>query len=264
MNNVVTLDGAGENAQPSSNVWAGCPGARLLAEGSGILIHEDFVGGVVSTTTTAATPIGNGFLTFAGDVATVTSFKAGEIGGYLDVETDGDDNDGAALVTQPIIRFERHSGKEVWLEARLELGALADQGVFVGFAEAAGLTHDVIADGAAALIGESLVGFQILNDDTDAVDAVFKLDAGAAVEMGSVLNPTPLVADTEFKVGLRFDGRETIKLFFNGDQVVAYNINAATFPVNVDMGFVVAVKTGAAAARSIAIDWVRVAHQSIL
>lgn len=257
---VVGFSRAGDNAQPSPSIWADCPEARFIKEGTGYFVHEDFIGGVVSATTTAATPL-SPFFTFAGDTDTVTAKKAGEIGGYLDIETDGDDNDGGAIFTEPIVEFVKDSGRKVWFEARLELGALADQGIFFGLAEEAALDQDIIADNAAALVGESLIGFQILSDDTDAVDAVFKLDGGTAVEIKSIMNSSALVADTEFKVGLRFDGASTIDVFFDGVKVGSTTLSTSTFPDGVKMGAIAAIKTGTAAAVSMAIDWIRVAHE---
>lgn len=256
----ITMARAGDNAQPSPSIWADCPQQRLVQEGTGFFIHEDFIGGVRSATTTAATAIAPAF-TFAGDTDTVTTNKAGELGGYLDIQTGALDNDGAAIFTQPIAQFVKDSGRKVWFEARLELGAIADQGVFVGLAESAAFSQDIIADGAAALIGESLIGFQILSDDTDAVDAVYKLDAGTAVEAKAVMNSSALAANTEFKVGLRFDGQRTIDLFFNGEKVAGFELDTSIFPDGVSMGAILAVKTGTAAAQSIACDWIRVAHQ---
>lgn len=258
---VVGFSRAGDNAQPSPSIWADCPEARLIKEGTGFFVHEDFLGGVRSATTTAATAIAPAF-GFAGDTDTVTANKSGELGGYLDIETDGDDNDGASIFTQPIVQFVKDSGNKVWFEARLELGAVADQGIFVGLVESAGFSQDVIADNAGALIGESLIGFQILADDQDAVDAVFKLDAGTAVEMKSVMNSSALAADTEFKVGLRFDGAETVDVFFDGVKVASTTISTSTFPVGVSMGAIAAIKTGTGAAVSVAIDWIRIAHQT--
>lgn len=260
MNGIVTIERAGDSARPSPAIWAKCPGNRLLDEGTGVFIHEDFFGGVVAAATTAATPLSPHF-TFVGDTDTITTKKAGEVGGYLDIETDGDDNDGAALVTAPILNFSLYSERQVWAEARMELGAVADQGIFFGLAEAAGLTHDVVADGGAALIGESLVGIQILSDDQDAADAVYKLDGGSAVVVRSIMNPAALTADTEFKIGLHFDGKKTLRFFFDGEKVGEATLSAATFPNNVDMGLVLAIKTGTGAAVSMAVDWIRVAGQ---
>jgi hypothetical protein len=208
------------------------------------------------------------------DVDTVISAKTGEVGGWLDLETDADDNDAWALLLRPFGEIRLNSGKKMWFEARFELGAVADQGFFVGLAEEAALSRDVVADGCAAIIGESVIGFQVLSGDTDAFDAFFALDGtdvtiladanqAAALELansGESLD-ADLVADTPRKVGMRFDGKESLFVFVDGVRVATYSINASTFPNNVNLGFVVALKTGTAAAQSAAIDWIQVAYQ---
>jgi len=259
---VVSFARAGDDNQPSPSLWFDCPKERLINEGNGFFFHEEFLGGVSTATATAATPVGNGHMSFDGDIASVISFKTGEVGGFVDLETDGDNNDAAAFLTQPFAKISRDSGLQVWAEVSMELGAIADQGVFVGFVEEAGLTRDVVADNAAGLVGQSLIGFQVLNDATASIDAVAKLDAGAAIEMRAVMNPTPLTANGTFKVGLRFDGERTIYLFFNGVKVGTYLVPGSGFPTGVNMGFIAAIKTGTAAAQSMAFDWIRVAHQS--
>lgn len=271
---VIVHTQAGANDQPSPSIWGDCPMSRLNDAGLGWYFHENFLGApLVNTTITAALlarlSVGAA-MSIDGDADTAMSMKAGEMGGYLDIETDGDDNDAVALFTEPMGKIIVNSGQKMWFEARMELGAIADQGMFFGLIEEAGASKNAVADGAAALIGESLIGFQILSDDTDGVDAVFKLDGGAVVEMKSVINnvasggniAADLTADTEFKLGMRFDGREHLQIFFNGYKVYTYTINTSTFPDNVNMGVVLCLKTGAAAARSVAIPWVRAAYQA--
>lgn len=259
---------AGAAAQPSPSIWKDCPMGELNEDGLGQFIHEDFLGGAVSATVTAATTVGTGQLRFVGDTDTVFAKKASEIGGYLDVETDGDDNDGFALISDPLGTIVRNSGNKVWFEARLELGAVADQGAFFGIVEADGASQDAVADNCAALIGESLVGFALLNGDTDAVDAVASkdatlttvlADANLSAALGS--GAANLAADTERKLGFRFDGKENIDFFVDGVKVASHTLTSSNTPSQT-MGVILAGKTGTAAAQSFAFDWVRVAFQN--
>ena len=258
---------AGENAQPSPSIWGDCPGVRLRDEGTGFFFHEDFFS--IGTATDKA-PLGPFSVETTG--TTVFTRKAGEIGGYLDIETGASDTNSCTLGTATMAEIVLNSGNKVWFEARLELGALADQGVYIGLMEETGFDaadEDVLVDDCASLVAESLLGFQILAGDTDAVDFVFKLDGGTAVVPLADINLSTnggntaanLVADTEFKIGLKFDGKEQIQVFYNGNKVLSYTIVASTFPDNVKMGVVVSFKTGTAAAQSIAVDWVRAAYQ---
>lgn len=196
----------------------------------------------------------------------------GKLGGFMDMETDDDDNDAFAIFIRPFGEIERNSGKKMWFEVAMQPGAVADQGIFIGFAEEAALNRDVIADDVAATIGESYVGFRQVTDEDGEVDAVYKLNAGTEVEVGDdVTNSAALpsaqradiIADTVRKYGFRFDGRTTIEFFVDGVKVASTAIADATFPTNVNLGFVFAIKTGSAARVSAALDWVRVAYEEV-
>lgn len=263
----------GASNQPSPSIWNRFSLTRMQQLGYGYFFHEDFFGApqIAATLATGHNPVIGPFA-FDGDAATVFARQT-DLGGVLDVETDGDDNDAYALYSLPFCTTVLNSGQPWAFECLVELGDVAmDGGMFVGLAESAGLSRDVIADNAGALIGESLVGFQVLTDNPDAVDAVYKLDAGTAVEMvadatnssaitaqgGTVAS---LVNDTPVKLGMSFDGRESLSIFVNGYKIFTQTIDS-TFPTGVQMGLVaLALKTGAGAAESAAIDWARGAYE---
>ncbi len=206
------------------------------------------------------------------DPNAILAATTGKVGGFLDVQVPAVDNDAFALFLRPFAEIRLNSGKKVWFEARIEIGAAADQGLFVGLAEEAALSRDVVADDCASLITESLIGFQILNTDTDGIDAVYRLDDGTVVEEVAIANNNAAItdaggtiaamaADTPRKVGMRFDGREKIEWFMDGVRVGSTLLIRSTFPDNVDLGFILGFKVGTAAARSFGVDWVRVAYQ---
>jgi len=264
----------GDSNQPSPSIWGDCPNTLLQDKGLGYFAHVDFLGaptGVLATALDATTCSFGGGLKISCDTDTVLAMKAAEQGGYLDIETDGDDNDAAALFSQPFGSIVKNSGKKLWFEARLELGAIGDQGVFVGLVEEAGATLDVIADNAGAdgVVGKSLIGFVCDNGDTDAFDAIYRKDAGAVVDvLNDVTNATAIPSDeraavardTEVKLGLRFDGRDKLTWYVNGTPV-AHRIVDGTIDQSKNYCAIVGIKTGAAAAQSIAVDWVRFAAQ---
>ncbi len=259
----------GENAQPSPSIWGDSPNTILQDKGLGYFVHEEFTGGADSIAFTAALTVGSGVLGFDGDTDTVITHKAAEVGGYLDIETDGDDNDAAAIFSEPLGTITRNSGKPLWFEARVELGAVADQGVFVGLVEEAGASRDVVADNAASngVITESLLGFLVDNGDTNAFDIVLRKDAGTVVNiLNDASNATAIplasrasiTADVEFKLGIRFNGRDKIYFYVNGYEVAQYDVDS-TVDQTKNYCAIVAVKTGTGAAVSIASDWVRFA-----
>lgn len=267
---IIGYDNAGDNNQPSPVVWQDSKNTLLPDLGLGYYKHAEFLAPLADTLAlNEQRPVLESAFAIDCDDNTVFSAKAGEVGGYQDIETDGDDNDAVALFTEPLGKIQKGSGKKVWAEARIELGAITDQGLFFGLVEEAGASRDVVANNAGALIGESLVGFQILTDDQDGVDAVYRKDAGTVVEVASAVNNSTaipiadranLTANTEFKLGLRYDGRDTLYWYFNGVKVGSQTVDATVDQVK-DYCVILGLKTGAAAAVSIAADWVRYAYQ---
>lgn len=274
---IVGFSQAGEANQPSPSIWSDCPNTLLQDKGLGYFAHVDFLGattGILAATLDINQASFEGKLKIDADTDTVLTQKAAEIGGYLDIETDGDDNDAAALVASPLGAITKNSGNKLWFEARVELGAVADQGVFLGIVEEAGATRDVLADNIASngVIGESLAGFLVDNGDTNAFDIVYRKDGGTVVNLKNDATAATaitsqggtaasLLADTEVKVGLKFDGRETLSFYVNGYKVASLELDS-TFDQSKTYVPIVAVKTGTAAAVSIALDWVRFGYQS--
>lgn len=262
----------GVSTQASPAIWADCPREGLNASGNGYFVHNEFLGGTVDTIASGEQRPSYGDFSLDCEDDTVVSFLA-DLGGVLDLETDADDNDSWAVFTRPMAKIVLNSGKKVWFEARVEMGDVTmDGGFAILLAENAALNFDVIADGAAVLIGESYVGFRVLTDDPNAIDAVFKLDGGTEVELlADVSNSTNLTAaggtaaaltnDTAFKVGMRFDGRDRLEIFFNGFRVLTETLSTTTFPDGVAFGLILSMKTGTTAAESGAIDWADAAYQ---
>lgn len=267
---------AGEANQPSPSIWSDCRGQLLNDLGLGAYMDANFMGVPTGTVaTTVVRPAPGGFqLECDDDTVLSGALPVDEHSGRLDIETDGDDNDAAALHGQIGIGLEINSGKKVWFETRVALGAAADQGFFAGLVEEDGLTRDVVADNGTDPVGQSLFGFWVDSADTGEIQAVWKLDAGttqvvldditrAAVytdASGDTAADWP-VADTYLKLGLKFDGRETLKWFVNGYEVASITVTDGTHADNVEMGPIVALKTGAGAARSMNISFMRYAYQ---
>ena len=272
---VVNFSQIGEANRPSPSVWADCPNTLLEDLGLGYFGHAEFLSaptGVLAAALDATMVEFEGGFKLSADTDTVLAMKAAEVGGYLDLETDADDNDAAAIYSQPLGKIVKNSGNKLWFEARLELGAIGDQGVFVGLVEEAGATLDVLANDVAAdgVVTESLIGFLCDLGDTNAFDIVYRKGAGAVVTVladvtNSVAIPpasrASLVADTEVKLGIRFDGRDRIYFYVNGYKVASKEIDS-TFDQTTDMCAIVGLKTGAAAAQSIAVDWIRYGYQT--
>lgn len=268
---IIGFDNVGPADMPSPSIWSDCPCEHLNESGSGTFVHTTFLAEVADTIASGEQrpTFGNGYLSIDCDDDTVTTMKASEFNGYLDLETDADDNDAWCLFTEPFLKIVPNSHQKVWFECRFEVGAVADQGLFIGVAEEAALARDLVADAGTDTDGESMIGFRLLSSDTDQLDFGFKLDAGTWVDvLADVTNASAIAsgdraaiaANTEVKVGFKFDGLNSIQAFVNGTKVATYTIDTSVFPNGVDMGIGLCLKTGSAAAVSAAFDWVRGAY----
>lgn len=269
---VANFEQIGVADRPSPSIWKSCRKTLLNDLGLGTFFHAEFLGVVASATAEAETFDG---MQLDGDPATVSSgiLPVDINHGRLDLETDGDDNDAWALFNQVEPQFVPNSGQRVWFEARVHLGDVTmDGGMFLGFVEEDGLSRDVVADDAAALVGQSLVGFQVLTADPNAIAAVYQLDAGTTVVVAADITNNvaitdgggtvaSLVNDVYHKFGVTFDGRETVRFFVDGHDVASVVIDTTIFPNGVRMGACFGLKTGAIAAESANTDWIRWAFQ---
>ncbi|MEM8737271.1 MAG: hypothetical protein AAGG38_02170 [Planctomycetota bacterium] len=245
----------GRVTQPSPSVWGDCPQELLAQFGAGLFVHKDFDG-------SDATLPG---LANDGDAPTFGYSSVGDT--VLDIVTGSVDNNAAAIFTRPLDLVQKNSGVKVWAEASIALAAVADQGVYFGLAELAALDLDVVADDAGDVAAESVIGFLQAADDTDAFDAITRVDAGATTEvLADVTNasaiPAPerasVAADTFVKLGVRFDGRENLEFYANGVKVASLTPDD-TIDQAKSYGAILGVKTGAAASRTVRVEFFRAA-----
>ena len=274
---VVGYDNKGEANQPSPAIWGDCRGQIINDKGLGTYRHVDFLGaggGTLAAVLDVTTLQFGDALNLIGDtdlVDAVVSSKAGEIGGYLDLQTGASDNDGIGLQSEPFCRIVANSGKKVWLEAFFELGALVtESGFFLGLVEEAHQTVDFIVTDVASLIAtDSFVGGEILPANSDAINIVKQKDGGTKANVLLIANQSTqipsgdrfdIAGDVPFKFGLRFDGRDQIRYFINGVNVATETVDSTYDQAN-DLCFLAVLKTGSAAALSFAADWIRYAYQ---
>ncbi len=258
---------AGDALLPSPVIWRRCERNNIIQMGSGYWIHEDFLGGVADIVAANEQRPAVGPFTLICDDDTTLSHKAAELGGYLDIETDNTDNDAWTIHTEPFCKFVPKSGNQVWLEGRLEIGdADADQGFFFGVGEEALQSLEIVDEDCAALFDESYLGFRIL-DGEDAIDIAYKVDAGTEVVVASDVTDSDalgddgasLADDTEYKLGLWFDGDETIRFYVDGVEVAS--LAASSIDNTVNFVFASSLRTGGAALQSVAFDWIRMAYE---
>jgi hypothetical protein len=273
----VDIQQAGAAVQPSPSIWDDCPGQTLNDQGTGFYFHEDFITGTENFIDKG--PVGGASLTINASAGSTIPHRTGgspTVGfGLQDVSVTNTSGFASALYTQSIGTLVPNSGNKLWFEVRLTLRSLAAaQGLFVGLAAEAILTKDIVANGAASvaagLAADSLVGFTVQADNQSKVYAVISKDAGAPVIMASdVTNSAALgsgaaslVATTYVKLGFKFDGRKTIRIYVNGTQVATYTVTTSSINVADNLGAIIGQKTAAAAALTNTYDWIRVAVRS--
>lgn len=271
----VNFSHVGESDKPSPSIWKDCRGNILNDLGLGVFRHVDFLGAPTGTLAAAldVTMVSFGdALKIDADTDTVLSLVASTTNGLLQIETDADDNDAAALFSEPFCRVVKNSGKKVWLEAYVASGDVdADLGVFFGLVEEAGADRDVLADnvGSNGVVTESLIGFVQDTGDDDAFDAIYRKDAGTVVEvLNDVTNATAidsddrasLTDDTLVKLGLKFDGRDRLQFFVDGVKVAEQSVDS-TVDQSKDLCAVLGIKTGTTAAEHVRCGWFRYAYQ---
>lgn len=269
---LISYDDAGAADQLSPVIWNDCPKEQLNDGGLGFYKDVQFLGAPTGTLAAALditmVTFGDGGLKLDADTDTVLAQVADVRGGALSIETDADDNDAAALFSQPFGRIVRNSGQKLWFEAIVAAGDVdADLGIFVGLAEADAVdgttttARDVLSDGVAsnAVVAESVNGYILDNGDDNAFDIINKKDAGTAANLlTDVTNATAIDSDdrasltdgTFFKLGIKFDGRESLKYYVNGVLVATDDVDSTIDQAH-DFCVVIGIKTGTTAAEQV-------------
>jgi len=275
----VTYQQDGNASFPSPSIWADCPFEELKnGDRPGWAFYYQPFGATADTIASGEQRPNYGPFTMLCDNDVVTSMKGSEQGGYLTMTTPATDNQAALLHTEPLAKLVSNSGKRIWLEGRIEVTDVdGDQGVLFGLGEEACQSADVIDDNAAALMDETFLGFVQLESEAtlsladDAIHCIAQKDAAATIValLEDVTDADALGDDgaaeanlTEYKLGLYFDGKTTVKVFVNGVECAAWTVSTtytdATKALCVLLGF----KTGAATANSISVNWVKYASEA--
>lgn len=265
---------AGYSHRPSPSIWGDCPGYRLNEQGNGVYAFEDFLAEIAQTTTVDSLAVGSGVLAYKGNVDTEIASVADHLYGAIYMETDTTAGDAGALVSRVFGKIVKNSGNRLWFEARVAPGDVDDDmGTFIGLVEEDGADETVIDANPAdndATADVTLIGFYQNNGDPDAYDVLVKNDTDdAVVAVDDATNASALGDDgasltdnTFWKLGIRFDGRETIHFYVNGVEVGKYVVDSTVDQTN-ELAAIVAVRTGDGAAELLKVDWVRYAYHEL-
>lgn len=264
---------------PSPRIWADCPVIAMQKDpGKGIHFMEDFIDKQIDLAAAGILPgtpfalAGDG--TDAGDVKIDATAYDNEHG-VVTIENNGTaEYDECYLVSQVLYQLVMNSGRKMWFEARIKLEDItADMSYICGLGDATLLGGTtVIQESATPTTIESrdFVGFVAFTEGTITgdIDAIYHEVGDAAVTQvkDAAFAKASWVNDTYVKLGLKFDGKKSLKYYINGAEVGELDIDDfATVTANelTPLGIIVGEMSGdapgAGAAKFIAVDWIRFA-----
>lgn len=225
-------------AGPSPNIWGKLSPANLLEDPhAGHHFWEDWQGVPLPATNTTGNMgrwkhfLSDGALFTDGAIANLSS---------IGMASDGD-NEAAILCygSTAQARITKGNGRPVRLEGRFKFSTIADtkNGFFFGFFEPLTPTGTSHAADDGTLADENFIGFHRLEGDGDKIDIVYKADGQTQQSFADALT---LVADTWYRLGLYFDGEQTVRFYFNNVEyetarLGASHLDAATFPDDINL-----------------------------
>jgi len=253
------IAGAANVASPL--IWKDCPKGAMAKDPSRYIdIWEDFDGGV------------------AADVAYYGKFEV--VGTNADIDVIDDeyygvialsgsdaDNEGSFLKSNALYDLTMNNSKRFWFEARVNVVDVSlDQAIVVGLMEPTGCTAEGIADNGADIIDEDYIGFLAITDATNMgnIQAVYQ-NGGDAAHTDVVAAAHTAVDDTYVKLGMRFDGKQTVTFYVNGASVGTLDVDDLTSnqlanPLCIFVGIKDCV---GGATTVLQVDWIRFACEKV-
>ena len=262
----VTYKAAGQAASPSDSIWGDCPVLDWMKNpGKGFHLWEDFEGGCT------VDEVAQYKFALAGDAPDIDPLTTEH--SVVELTAPGAANQCVLLKSNILYELKKNSGKRMWLEARFKLlDSNAEQGMIFGLGEDSMLLDGAIADGGTAIGDYDFIGFAALaSGDGSAmedIDSVYH-------EAGDGGAPTVIQADivdidgttqdnTYWKLGMKFDGKETVTFYLNGEKCTT-TFDPDDFDtgdqLTEDLGVVLGILWDAdtSASDQMKVDWIRFA-----
>ena len=249
---------------PSPQIWANCPVLDIMEDpNKGYHFFDDFLQFLEDT--------GGWLVAGANDTC---AYVATEVGGVINVGATGADNDEGYLTSgnneAGMVKVYTTTPRKMWFEARVRTTSIVDQAVFIGLAEEGLAAADTLSNDDGDLASKDFVGFHADTAAPTLLDCVYR--EAAATGIVPKASAQTLVAATWYKLGMYFDGtylhyyvdgvEESLTSTITGVDVdKGLKVSAATdFPDGEELAVLIGVHDGEGAAKSIDIDWVRVAQ----
>lgn len=261
MSLAVKYNAAGTAGQPSPIVWGDCPIEKsLIAPEELGYLFDDFTSPVVTDTSIPLWAL-------TGTNADIDNV-ADVLDGQILLQGSGTDNDGCTIAKNDMYLLTMNSGKRFWFEASVKptnASTADDYALFVGLIESVGATAELIADDGATIIDEDHIGFKAISNATTLQDWDATVNQGGGTGPTDVLADAGTIGTAYIKLGMKFDGKQTVYFYVDGVQVTTLDIDdldnntmAHEFTV------ALAVKQcEATAGLGVYADWVRFAYDKV-
>lgn len=256
------IAGAAEVCSPI--IWNKCPMAMIAKDPSRFVhIWDDFVDAFTEDSViTDKKWLGVGTNQDIGLVAD-------EVSGVIVLEGTGADDDSSFILSNALYDLTMNNGLRLWFEARVkEIAPATDHSSCIGLMEPTGCTAEGLADASADLIDEDFIGFLGISNATVMGDyqAVYQ-QGGDAAHTDVVASAHTPVADEFVKLGMFFDGKQTVRFYVNGAAIGDLDLNdLANESLDHKLAIFIGMKDSAASGFTAAmeIDWVRFACEKVV
>ena len=238
-----------------NGMWADCPHLAMVDPSVAYMFMEDFIGHTALPTSSGSA----GGWKASGDATYGIAAAAGTTGGKVEFTTATGSNNElyiqlGTLGTETYIEYVKSSGKKSWVEFAVAYPSITNAAnTFIGLAGEGSAAANFINDNGADYADKDLVGFVIWEADPDAIDVNYQITGSGFADGG--LSGVP-VAGTQLRLGIYFDGAETVTFYHNDVAVQTVDLDTATFPTGEELSPIIALKNGAGDA-AITVDWVK-------
>ena len=254
------------SAAKGASIWELFPLLALLDPKAGFVFFDDFLQMAMDDTTHNPLAWTYQSDTAAGAVTLPNAATVGP-GGVARLATGGVDENETYIQAGHLNTFEPFvitdaSKKIVAFECRVRVNQHAADSIacFIGLAEAGCAAADFLTNATGVIADKDFIGFNVLSATPTAWNATWK-KAGQVVQaiVGGAVN-----ADDWHIFSFIFTGLSTVQFCFDGVlHATVATTTAATFPSGEEMSPIIAIKETVAGAKTIDVDWIKVAQSAL-
>lgn len=241
---------------PTEGFWSDCPCVSVDPNVGAYEVVDDFEYSAIGDVSS------KWMLDQLNSAAALGSAASYGLGGVLVVATGATKNDYANLKAWDSdnaggpFKITASSGKKLWFAARLYMTAavFTNEVLYIGLMD--GATTKPFADDTGVAAMEDGLYFRTLVASPTELDFARTRNTIGAEIKGNIAT---VAKDRWITVGFKFDGAKTVIPYINGVAYPQYNTNVsvATFPYDVGLTPYFGILTGAGAAKTLVVDWIK-------